>query len=77
MGFVGAGALWGDVGTRMGLVGGVGGLLDGSIALELEDKVVGLLDGSIALELEDKVVGHNSVAFGVISLANVVVAGLG
>ena len=61
MGFVGAGALWGDVGTRMGLVGGVGGLLDGSIALELEDKVV----------------GRNSVAFGVVSLANVVVAGLG
>ena len=58
---VGEGALWDNVGTRIGLVGGVGGLLDGSIALELEDKVV----------------GRNLVALGVVSLTNMAVVGLG
>ena len=55
---VGEGALWDDVGTWMGLVGG-------------------LLNGSIMLEFEDKVVGRDSAALGVISLMNVAVAGLG
>ena len=58
---VGEGVLWDDVGTRMGLVGGVGGLLDGLIALELKDKVVGC----------------NSEALGIVSLTNVAVVGLG
>ena len=58
---MGEGALWDDVGTWMGLVGGVGGLLDGSIMLEFEDKVVGC----------------DSAALGVILLTNVAVVGLG
>ena len=58
---VGEGALWDNVGTWMGLVGGVGGLLDGSIVLELEDKVVGCDSG----------------ALGIVLLTNVAVVGLG
>ena len=58
---MGEGALWDDVGTWMGLVGGVGGLLDGSIMLEFEDKVVGC----------------DLAALGVILLTNVAVVGLG
>ena len=58
---VGEGALWDDVGTRMGLIGGVGGLLDGSIMLELKDKVV----------------GRDSAALGIVSLTNVAIVGLG
>ena len=53
--------MWDDVGTWMGLFGGVGGLLDGSIMLEFEDKVVGC----------------DSAALGVILLTNVAVVGLG
>ena len=55
---VGEGALWDDVGTWMGLVGG-------------------LLNGSIMLEFEDKVVGRDLAALGVISLMNVAIVGLG
>ena len=44
----------------MGLVGGIGGLLDGSIALEFKNKVVGC----------------NLATFGIVSLANRAVVGL-
>ena len=58
---VSEGALWDDVGTRMGLIGGIGGLLGGSIMLELEDKVVGC----------------NLAALDVVLLMNVAIVGLG
>ena len=65
VGFVtGVEASWGDIGARMGLVVGGGGSLH-------------LLGRPIALVFGSEIVGCGSVAFGVVSLANVVVAGLG
>ena len=65
VGFVmGIEASWGDIGAWMGLVMGVGGLLH-------------LLGCPIALVFGSEVVERDLAAFGVVSLANVVVAGLG
>ena len=65
VGFVtGVEASWGDIGARMGLVVGGGGSLH-------------LLGRPIALVFGSEVVGRDSAVFGVDSLANVVVAGLG
>ena len=55
---------WGDIGARMGLVVGGGSLLH-------------LLGCPITLVFGSEVVGRDSVAFGIVSLANVVVVGLG
>ena len=65
MGFVvGIKTLWGDIGACMGLVMGGGCSLH-------------LLGHPIVLVFGSEVVGCDSVAFGIISLVNVVVVGLG
>ena len=65
VGFVtGVEASWGDIGARMGLVVGGGSSLH-------------LLGCPIALVFGSEVVGCDSAAFGIDSLANMVVAGLG
>ena len=61
MGFVGVGALWGDVQARVGLVMG-----DWDV-----------LDYSIELGFENEVVERGSAAFGVVSSVNAAVMGLG
>ena len=58
------GTLLGDVGARMGLIVRGGGLFQ-------------LLGHSIALVFGSEVVGRDSAAFGVVSLANVVMVSLG
>ena len=61
---VGVGALLGDVGAHMGLVMRGGGSFQ-------------LLGCLIALVFGSEVVGHDSVAFGIVSLVNRAVMGLG